>query len=63
MPIYEYTCRDCQNDFELLVLGNQQPECPGCHGKQLTKRLSVISSPASGQADRGGVCDPLPGGG
>ena len=63
MPIYEYTCDQCQLDFELLLLGSQKPECPECQGARLTRKLSVISSPSSGDSFNPGVCDPLPGGG
>jgi putative FmdB family regulatory protein len=63
MPLYEYTCDQCQCDFEQLVTGDRKPECPKCHGTRLTKKLSVISAPASGQTASPAVCDPLPGGG
>ncbi len=63
MPLYEYICNDCHKEFELLVFGDKQPDCPECHSEQLTKKLSVISSPAAGTSNDAGVCDPLPGGG
>ena len=47
MPIYEYNCDHCKADFELLVRGNQQPECPQCNQYDLTKKLSVASAPKS----------------
>ena len=31
MPIYEYHCKGCGNDFEYLVLGGSEPDhCPTC---------------------------------
>ena len=48
MPIYEYTCDDCQVDFELLVRGAEQPECPTCGGTKLAKQFSVPAAHVSG---------------
>ena len=45
MPLYEYVCRDCDTQSELLVQGSQQPECPKCGSVKLTKLLSVVASP------------------
>ena len=47
MPIYEYNCQHCKIDFELLLRGNQKPECPECHQHEVTKILSVASAPKS----------------
>ncbi len=41
MPIYEYVCRKCRHEFEVLVRGNEQPECPQCGDRKLDKLLSV----------------------
>lgn len=41
MPIYEYACRDCGQQFETLVRTGSTPECPGCHSHSLDKLLSV----------------------
>ena len=31
MPIYEYICRKCGNEFEVLVFNkDEKPECPEC---------------------------------
>lgn len=46
MPIYEYVCRDCDEQAELLVQGAQQPECPKCGSQKLTKLLSVVAAPS-----------------
>jgi putative FmdB family regulatory protein len=43
MPIFEYTCITCEHEFEALVLGRDKAECPKCHGKKLTPRLSVFA--------------------
>jgi putative FmdB family regulatory protein len=48
MPIYEYHCEDCGQDFEKLVRFSDPkintPECPGCQSDNTHKRLSVIAS-------------------
>ena len=41
MPIYEYQCRACGADFELLVLGSDVPACPGCQSEDLARQLSL----------------------
>ncbi len=41
MPIYEYTCKDCGSDFELLIRGEEKPVCPSCGKRHLTKSFSV----------------------
>ena len=51
MPIYEYTCGDCGRDFEALVRGAEQPECPRCGKSNLLKRLSVPAAHVAGSAD------------
>jgi putative FmdB family regulatory protein len=63
MPLYEYVCRDCDTQSEVLVQGSQQPECPKCGSGKLTKLLSVVAAPgrdaaAATQAPRmgGGSC-------
>jgi len=60
MPIYEYQCASCGREFEVLVRGSSpQPECPGCSGTQLRKKLSAfatITSGASAQMDLPASC-------
>ena len=41
MPIYEYRCQACGNEFELLVLASTKLACPACQGEQLEKKLSL----------------------
>lgn len=44
MPIYEYSCRQCGHEFELLVRASTIPDCPSCHSTALEKRLSVFAT-------------------
>ncbi len=48
MPIYEYTCLDCEIDFERLVLGTRRPTCPACESERLERRLSLPRVKSSG---------------
>jgi putative FmdB family regulatory protein len=41
MPIYDYVCRGCNTQFELLVRAATTPACPECRGEDLERLLSV----------------------
>ncbi len=43
MPIYEYICQSCGNDFEKLTSfsNTSVPECPSCHGTSVERQLST----------------------
>lgn len=48
MPLYEYLCRYCDKQVELLVRSpEEEPECPECGSGKLMKLLSVPAAPAS----------------
>ncbi|MCO6454541.1 MAG: zinc ribbon domain-containing protein [Pirellulaceae bacterium] len=47
MPIYEYTCRKCGSQFELLIRGGDVPACPSCRSQQVAKELSVPAAHAA----------------
>ncbi len=47
MPIFEYRCRACGEEFEALILrSSEPPRCPGCDSDDLEKLISlhVVSS-------------------
>jgi putative FmdB family regulatory protein len=48
MPLFEYQCKSCSKEFELLVRGSETPECPSCRSTALQKRLSVFAAHANG---------------
>jgi putative FmdB family regulatory protein len=51
MPLYEYQCRDCEREVELLVRNeHERLECPECGGSKLMKLLSVTASAHTGGA-------------
>jgi len=41
MPIYEFVCRDCGEQFEWLTRNDEKPSCPSCGRGSLTKQLSA----------------------
>ena len=58
MPIYEYRCRSCDNQYESLVLGADHedlPACPRCNSSDVEKLMSsasVVRSPSQRDRDR-----------
>lgn len=54
MPIYEYTCTDCDSQFEKFVrsmTSTVEVKCPKCGGTHIKKGWSVFGtsgSPGSG---------------
>ena len=47
MPIYEYACSKCGNEFEMLVRPSTVPGCPSCRSTELEKKLSVFATAGS----------------
>ena len=43
MPIYDYRCKQCGHDFELLVLRSTVAQCPLCRSEDLEQLLSGFS--------------------
>ncbi len=51
MPLYEYRCSPCEQNFEALVRSSSdQPRCPKCGADRVEKQFSV---PAAAQASAG----------
>jgi putative FmdB family regulatory protein len=48
MPIYEYKCRGCSNEFELLVLKDTLVACPKCESQELEQVLSGFAVSSAG---------------
>lgn len=42
MPIFEYRCNDCGEDFEKLVFGNNPVRCPKCNSQSVKKKFSTF---------------------
>jgi len=44
MPIFEYHCSRCGEDFEELVLSKSSAiNCPNCHGSDVRKLMSAFA--------------------
>lgn len=61
MPLYEFVCRDCEREQELLVRGEEVPVCESCGGDQLSRLLSAPV--AHGTRASAGLAQPLATGG
>lgn len=66
MPMYEYHCEDCGQDFEQLAatMDAPAPDCPHCGKTSVQRKLSVFGvgsqrperPPACGGCCSGGAC-------
>ncbi len=63
MPIYEYKCNKCENNFEEIVLKSDEiVTCPNCKSNETTKLLSP-SRHTSGGSDSPNSIPSAPSGG
>jgi putative FmdB family regulatory protein len=60
--LYEYACRQCSAEFELLVRSSETPHCPECDSTKLEKLLSVPAAHTASSRDLP-TCKPTPAGG
>ena len=45
MPLYQYTCQECDHDFAALVNRGDKVECPKCESVEVEKLPSMPSVP------------------
>ncbi len=44
MPIFEYHCKSCQEDFEQIVFNTKAKiACPHCQSRKVNKKLSAFA--------------------
>jgi len=55
MPIYEYQCRKCSKDFEMLVRESSPAKCPECGGTDLHKKLSTFAAITTSASSAGDI--------
>lgn len=51
MPIYEYRCKKCNTEFELLLYSGETAICPKCNSKDLIKKISLCSFSSGGSSN------------
>ena len=59
MPLFEFQCTDCKDEFEELVRSSAavtEVKCPHCGSQQVKRKLSLFASKVSG----GGSLAPAP---
>lgn len=50
MPLYDYRCSACGQQFELLVRSSTQPACPHCAATALERLVSLTAPQGTSQA-------------
>lgn len=58
MPLYEYCCKHCGNNFEELRPmkdADKAAECPKCHSKQVERQFSTFAAGRCGSGPGGFV--------
>jgi putative FmdB family regulatory protein len=44
MPLFQFTCKQCEAESEILVRGSEAPACPKCGSKKLLKQVSAFNA-------------------
>jgi len=47
MPIYEFFCKECKNEFEVFVKSKEEVNnitCPKCKSKNIERLMSIINA-------------------
>lgn len=60
MPIFEYFCAPCHDEFELLIRGDEKAECPSCGSRKVERLFSATAAPVMSNATLplAGSCPP-----
>jgi putative FmdB family regulatory protein len=48
MPLFEFRCRECGDEFEALVRTDNPAACPSCAGERLERLMSASVARTSG---------------
>jgi putative FmdB family regulatory protein len=43
MPIYDFKCADCGEEFEAFIRGTDTAACPSCQGSNLEQLISMFA--------------------
>ncbi len=54
MPMFEYQCQGCKNEFERLVFAGDKDkvDCPECGSSNVRKKMSATSFMSSSSSGR-----------
>ena len=64
MPIYEYRCDGCGNQFEKLVRASSPAvACPTCGGEKVEQQYSTFAPKMGSGGKSAQPCAPMPSGG
>ena len=55
MPLFEYLCRECESEVEILHGRGTQPSCPLCESKNLKKLISMSTFKFAGGSPTKGI--------
>jgi putative FmdB family regulatory protein len=56
MPIYEFKCKDCDEEFEALVFRSDETvPCPACKGEDIKRLMSACAYTTGGTSDGEGA--------
>jgi putative FmdB family regulatory protein len=64
VPLFDFVCRDCGHEQEILIRGSETPACQACGGAALAKLLSAPIARTGGAGAEypapgaGGGCGP-----
>lgn len=50
MPIYEYKCMKCDEEFECIVFGGDTVTCPECSTDKVKRKMSACSFKSGGSS-------------
>ena len=52
MPLFDYRCKACKAEFELLLRSSTVPTCPHCASTELEKSVALTAPPGKIEAIR-----------
>lgn len=56
MPLFSFTCKACNQTFELLQRHGASAACPECGSREVSKQLGVIAPPSRNAAGEFHAC-------
>ncbi|MFA6234240.1 MAG: zinc ribbon domain-containing protein, partial [Bacteroidota bacterium] len=60
MPIFEYRCTDCEQVYDVLHKGAENPDivqCPSCDSRSYVKKFSSFAPSVSGSTSSASSCE------